>query len=56
MPKNTICIWYDKDAEAAARDLVEGDTPQTTLQLLLALSESGLGGDILKGICYRAIK
>ena len=19
MPKNTICVWYDKDAEAAAR-------------------------------------
>ena len=19
MPKNTICLWYDKDAEAAAR-------------------------------------
>lgn len=23
MPKNTICLWYDKDAEAAARFYAE---------------------------------
>ena len=22
IPKNIICLWYDKDAEAAARELV----------------------------------
>jgi predicted 3-demethylubiquinone-9 3-methyltransferase (glyoxalase superfamily) len=30
MAKNTICLWYDRDAEAAARSYVEILRPVTT--------------------------
>ena len=47
--KNTICIWYDKDAEAAARFYAETFPDSAVTAILLAPSDypSGKAGDVL---------
>jgi predicted 3-demethylubiquinone-9 3-methyltransferase (glyoxalase superfamily) len=49
MAKNTVCLWYDKDAEAAARFYAE-TFPDSTVQAVLrapADYPSGKAGDVL---------
>ena len=47
--KNTICIWYDKDAEAAARFYAETFPESAVSAVHLAPSDypSGKAGDVL---------
>ena len=47
--KNTICIWYDKDAEAAARFYAETFPDSAVRSVHLAPSDypSGKAGDVL---------
>src|SRR5262245_54884729 len=49
MTKNTICLWYDKDAEAAARFYAETFPDSTVGAVLRAPSDfpSGKAGDVL---------
>ena len=49
MAKNTICLWYDKDAEAAARFYAETFPNSTVGALHRAPSDypSGKKGDVL---------
>ena len=49
MAKNTICVWYDKDAEAAARFYAETFPGSAVGALLRAPSDypSGKEGDVL---------
>jgi predicted 3-demethylubiquinone-9 3-methyltransferase (glyoxalase superfamily) len=49
MPKNTICLWYDKDAEAAARFYAETFPDSTVRAVHRAPSDypSGKAGDVL---------
>ena len=49
MAKNTICIWYDKDAEAAARFYAETfpDSAVGAVALAPADFPSGKAGDVL---------
>ena len=48
-PKNTICIWYDKDAEAAARFYAETfpDSAVTAVHRAPGDYPSGREGDVL---------
>ena len=48
-PKNTICIWYDKDAEAAARFYAETFPDSEVKAVHRAPSDypSGKKGDVL---------
>jgi predicted 3-demethylubiquinone-9 3-methyltransferase (glyoxalase superfamily) len=47
--KNTICIWYDKDAEAAARFYAETfpDSEVTAVRRAPADNPSGKAGEVL---------
>lgn len=47
--KNTICIWYDKDAEAAARFYAETfpDTSVSAVQRSPSDNPSGKAGEVL---------
>ena len=49
MPKNTICVWYDKDAEAAARFYAETFPDSAVGAVHRAPSDypSGKAGDVL---------
>lgn len=49
IPKNTICIWYDKDAEAAARFYAETfpDSVVTAVRKAPGDNPSGKAGDVL---------
>ena len=49
MAKNTICLWYDKDAEAAARFYVETFPDSVVGAVHRAPSDypSGKAGDVL---------
>jgi predicted 3-demethylubiquinone-9 3-methyltransferase (glyoxalase superfamily) len=49
MPKNTICLWFDKDAEAAARFYAETfpDSRVTAVHKAPADYPSGKTGDVL---------
>jgi hypothetical protein len=49
MAKNTICLWYDKDAEAAARFYVETfpDSAVGAVQRAPSDYPSGKQGDVL---------
>ena len=49
MPKNTICLWYDKDAEAAARFYAETfpDSRVTGVHHAPSDYPSGKKGDVL---------
>src|SRR4029077_15639181 len=49
MAKNTICLWYDKDAEAAARFYAETFPDSTVGAIFRAPSDypSGKKGDVL---------
>src|SRR5476649_2419872 len=49
MPKNTICLWYDKDAEAAARFYVKTFPDSAVGAVHRAPSDfpSGKKGDVL---------
>lgn len=49
MAKNTICLWYDKDAEAAARFYAETFPDSAVKAVHKAPSDypSGKGGDVL---------
>ena len=49
MPKNTICLWYDKDAEAAARFYAETFPDSVVEALRHAPSDypGGRKGDVL---------
>jgi len=49
IPKNTICIWYDKDAEAAARFYAETfpDTKVGTISKAPGDNPSGKEGEVL---------
>ena len=49
MNKNTICLWYDKDAEAAARFYSEvfPDSKVTAVHLAPSDYPSGKKGDVL---------
>ena len=49
MPKNTICLWYDKDAEAAARFYAETFRNSAVGTVYHAPSDypSGKAGDVL---------
>ncbi len=49
MPKNTICLWYDKDAEAAARFYAATfpDSRLTAVHRAPADYPSGRAGDVL---------
>jgi predicted 3-demethylubiquinone-9 3-methyltransferase (glyoxalase superfamily) len=49
IPKNTICLWYDKDAEAAARFYAETFPDSTVGAVHHAPSDypSGKKGDVL---------
>jgi predicted 3-demethylubiquinone-9 3-methyltransferase (glyoxalase superfamily) len=49
MPKNTICVWYDKDAEAAARFYAETfpDSAVTAIHRAPGDYPSGKKGDVL---------
>lgn len=48
-PKNTICIWYDRDAEAAARFYAATFPDSAVTGVFLAPSDypSGKAGDVL---------
>jgi predicted 3-demethylubiquinone-9 3-methyltransferase (glyoxalase superfamily) len=49
MPKNTICLWYDKDAEAAAR-FYAATFPDSTVDAIHRAPRdypSGKAGDVL---------
>ena len=48
-PKNTICIWYDTDAEAAARFYAETFPESSIEEIFRAPSDfpSGKAGDVL---------
>ena len=49
MPKNTICLWFDKDAEAAARFYAETFPASrvTAVHKAPADYQSGKAGDVL---------
>jgi predicted 3-demethylubiquinone-9 3-methyltransferase (glyoxalase superfamily) len=49
MPKNTICLWFDRDAEAAARFYAETfpDSRVTAIHRAPADYPSGHAGDVL---------
>ncbi|MBB5222719.1 putative 3-demethylubiquinone-9 3-methyltransferase (glyoxalase superfamily) [Amaricoccus macauensis] len=49
VPKNTICIWYDEDAEAAARFYAETFPDSSLDEVFRAPSDfpSGKAGDVL---------
>src|SRR4051812_12430615 len=49
MAKNTICLWYDKDAEAAARFYAQTfpDSAVGAVQRAPSNSPSGKAGDVL---------
>jgi len=49
MAKNTICLWYDKDAEAAARFYAETFPDSAVVAVRRAPSDypSGKAGDVL---------
>lgn len=49
MPKNTVCIWYDKDAEAAARFYTElfPDSSMGSVHRAPGDYPSGKQGDVL---------
>ena len=49
IPKNTICIWYDKDAEAAARFYAQTfpDTEITAVRAAPGDNPSGKAGEVL---------
>ena len=49
MAKNSICLWYEKDAEAAARFYADTfpDSAVTAVRLAPADSPSGKQGDVL---------
>ena len=49
MPKNTICLWFDKDAEAAARFYASTfpDSRVTAVHRAPADYPSGKAGDVL---------
>src|SRR6218665_3680015 len=49
IPKNTICIWYDKDAEAAARFYARTfpDSVVTAVRKAPGDNPSGKEGDVL---------
>ena len=49
MAKNTICLWYDKDAEAAARFYAETfpDSAVSAVRRAPSDSPSGRAGDVL---------
>jgi predicted 3-demethylubiquinone-9 3-methyltransferase (glyoxalase superfamily) len=49
IPKNVICIWYDKDAEAAARSYAETfpDSAVTAVRRSPADNPSGKAGEVL---------
>ena len=49
MPKNTICLWYDRDAEAAARCYAQTFPGSTVKAVHRAPSDypSGKAGDVL---------
>jgi predicted 3-demethylubiquinone-9 3-methyltransferase (glyoxalase superfamily) len=49
MPKNTICLWYDKDAEAAARFYAQTFPDSAVVAVHRAPSDypSGKAGDVL---------
>ena len=49
MTKNTICLWYDKDAEAAARFYAETFPDSRIIAVHAAPSDcpSGKAGDVL---------
>lgn len=49
IPKNTICLWYDKDAEAAARFYAETfpDTKVGTVSKAPGDNPSGKAGEVL---------
>jgi predicted 3-demethylubiquinone-9 3-methyltransferase (glyoxalase superfamily) len=49
MPKNTVCLWYDKDAEAAARFYAETfpDSAVGAVHRAPADYPSGTAGDVL---------
>jgi predicted 3-demethylubiquinone-9 3-methyltransferase (glyoxalase superfamily) len=40
MAKNTICLWYDKDAEAAARFYAETFPNRPSVSARLSISKS----------------
>ena len=48
-PKNTICLWYDKDAEAAARFYAQTFPNSTVGKVSVAPGDnpSGKAGDVL---------
>ncbi len=49
MPKNTVCLWFDKDAEAAARFYAEIFADSKVIAVRRAPSDypSGKEGDVL---------
>ena len=49
VPKNTICIWYDREAEAAARFYAEVIPGSAVHQVIRAPADypSGKAGDVL---------
>ncbi|RUP09087.1 VOC family protein [Hyphomicrobium sp.] len=49
MPKNTICVWYDKDAEAAARFYAATFPDSSVGNIILAPADypSGKAGDVI---------
>ena len=49
IPKNTICIWYDKDAEATARFYAQTfpDSKVTAVRTAPGDNPSGKAGDVL---------
>ncbi|RUY53658.1 VOC family protein, partial [Mesorhizobium sp. M7A.F.Ca.CA.001.14.1.1] len=49
IPKNTICLWFDKDAEAAARFYAETfpDTSVGAVHRAPSDFPSGMKGDVL---------
>ncbi len=49
VPKNTICLWYERDAEAAARFYAETfpDSAMGTVHRAAADYPSGKAGDVL---------
>ena len=49
IPKNTICIWYDKDAEAAARFYTETfpDSAISAVRTAPGDNPSGKAGEVL---------
>ncbi|CAM3222360.1 Glyoxalase superfamily enzyme, possibly 3-demethylubiquinone-9 3-methyltransferase [Paracoccus aminovorans] len=49
IPRNTICLWYDKDAEAAARFYAETfpDSAVTAVRTAPGDYPSGKAGDVL---------